>query len=64
MKPESKLQWDTHRAKMSCKIGRQALNGELVTPPGGTDKEYALYCLLSAIEDIANAIEKLEARDV
>ena len=45
-----------YRAKLSCKIGRDALEGK-TDPPGGTTAiEYALYNLLHAVEDIATAM--------
>ena len=45
-----------YRAKLSCKIGRDALDGKTSYPPGSTRVEYALYNLLHAVEEIASAM--------
>ena len=46
-----------HRAKLSCRIGRDALDGVSTLPHGVTASEYAIYNMLHAIEDIAKAME-------
>jgi len=62
-KPETKLQSHTLRARISCKMGREVLNGDKNVPQGTTDIQFALYCLLEAIDDIAIAIEKVGVKD-
>ena len=48
---------------MACKIGRDALDASIPELPDGvTAKQWALYNLLHAVEDIANAIENLEVK--
>jgi hypothetical protein len=48
-KPETEFEWALHRCHLSCRIGRDALNKE-----GQTD--FALYQVLSAIDDLAEAL--------
>lgn len=57
-KPRTEYDFSLWRAKASCAIGKKALNLEAETPPGSTPLEYAVYCLLSAIEDLAEMIDK------
>ena len=47
-----------HRVKLSCRIGRDALEGKSICPPGVFPVEYALFNLLHAVEDLAEAIQK------
>ena len=49
------------RAKLHCSIGKNMLNGNTEIPEGRDAVEYALYCLLCAVEELAAAIE--EVRD-
>ena len=42
-----------YRAQLSCRIGRDALNGEITTPEGTSAVEYAIFNLLHAVEEIA-----------
>ena len=46
-----------YRARLSCKIGRDALDGKADLPKGVNHLDYAMYNLLSAIEDIAKDME-------
>jgi len=45
-----------YRAQLSCRIGRDALEGKTKPPCGTTPTEYALYNLLHALEEIATAM--------
>jgi hypothetical protein len=45
-----------YRAKLSCRIGRDAIEGKTPLPEGCTPIEYALFNLLHAIEEIADAL--------
>ena len=45
-----------YRAKLSCKIGRDAIEGKTQPPCGTTPTEYAIYNLLHAVEEIADAM--------
>jgi|JI9StandDraft_1071089.scaffolds.fasta_scaffold155178_2 hypothetical protein len=61
--PQQIRNWPCHRAKLACKIGRDAL--DRVTPDlpdGVTAEQWALYNVLMALEDIATAIERLETK--
>lgn len=46
-----------YRARLSCRIGRDALEGKNV-PPSINPTEYALYNLLHAVEEMATAMEE------
>jgi len=50
------------RAIISCRVGRDAMDGTLPPPQMATPTEYALYNLLHAIEDIATALAEMELR--
>ncbi len=50
---------ELYRAQLSCKIGKDAIEGRIPAERlAGSAMEYAMYNLLSAIEDIAKALEK------
>lgn len=50
---------ELYRAKLSCKIGKDGINGNLPNVQGLESRtEWALYNLLSAVEDIAAHLEK------
>ena len=45
-----------YRAQLSCKLGRDALEGK-TTPPGGVSQmQWAMFNLLHAVEEIATAM--------
>jgi len=48
---------ELYRAAMLCKIGRDALDGATV-PVGVTPTKYPLFCLLKAVEEIAEHLAK------
>jgi hypothetical protein len=47
-----------YRARLSCKAGRNAIEGKITPPCGLSPIEWAIYNLLHAVEDIARAMEK------
>ena len=49
-----------YRVKLHCKIGRAALDGK--APPGllCSNQEYAVFCLLHAVEDLALAMGEIQ----
>ncbi len=56
-KPHTKREWALYRVKAHCKIGRDALEGKGIVQ--GHDKtEYAFFCLLHAVEEIAEAMRE------
>ena len=59
-KPRSQLEWAVERARMSCKVGRDGINGAQDLPDGVTGLEWAVYNLLHAVEDVANAVELMD----
>ena len=56
-KPDKPANMALYRVSLNCKIGMDALSGKNVIPPGSTPLEYAVYCLLSAVEDLGKAME-------
>ena len=54
--PESQRDWSLYRARLACKIGRDALEGKRV-PAVCSAMEYAVFNLLHAVEEIAEAME-------
>jgi hypothetical protein len=55
---------DLCRARMTCGIGKAVLNRETTAPDGATKMEYAMYHLLSAVEDIAMYLLKEKEREL
>jgi hypothetical protein len=53
--PETELEWCIYRCVLSCKIGRDALDGKSDPPAGRTPTEYAIYNLLHAVEELAKS---------
>ena len=61
-KPETPREWSAYRAKLSCRIGRDVIEGKTVAPGGIARTEYALYNLLHAVEEIADALSQLRTQ--
>lgn len=57
-KPKTNRQMSLYRAKLNCKIARDAIEGTLRNPipQGVSPSEYALFCISHAIEEIADAM--------
>ena len=49
---------ELYRAVLSCRIGRDVLEGTKTCPVGTSQTEYALFNLLHAVEDIAEHLAK------
>lgn len=47
-----------YRARLACRVGRDALDGKADLPKGVNNLDYAIYNLLHAVEDIAAEMEK------
>jgi hypothetical protein len=45
-----------YRAQLSCKVGRDVLDGKTKPPNGVTQMEYALFFLLHAVDEIAGEL--------
>jgi len=56
VRPSTPREWALYRVKVSCKIGRDAIEGNGV-PASCSAVEYAIFNLLHAVEDIARAME-------
>lgn len=61
MKPKPK-NIELYRLKLSCQIGRDAINGSSKLPPNTSAVEYAIFNLLHAIEDLGAYLEREGAR--
>lgn len=61
MKPKPK-NIELYRMKLNCQIGRDALEGKTRPLNGCSQIEYAMYCLLHAIEDLGAYLERKGAR--
>lgn len=60
IKPKTRKQWCLYRAKLSCKIGKDVLDGKTETPKSVSPIEYAIYSLLCVTEEIINALDEKE----
>ena len=58
MKPQTPKEWALYRAGAACRIGMDILNGKTPPPDGSSVTQYALYNLLHAVEDIAEAMKE------
>jgi len=56
-KPSAKCM-GLYRAQLSCKIGRDALDGSVQIPDGLRPVEWAMFNLLHAVEEIATAMRE------
>jgi hypothetical protein len=56
-KPKTDNEWAAYRCQLSCKIGRDALEGKTKSPAGVSAMEYALYNLLHAVEELSRIKE-------
>lgn len=55
-KPTTPRQWALYRAIQHARIGRNGLDGRCLTPEGSSRTDWALHCMLNAIEDLAIAL--------
>jgi hypothetical protein len=55
VRPKTDAEWAAYRCKLSCKIGRDAIEGKGV-PEGCSPMEYAMFNLLHAIEELSKSI--------
>lgn len=55
-KPKNKREWALYRCSLHCQIGRNAYKPGYVPEPGRTPTDYAVYCLLKAVEELATAM--------
>jgi hypothetical protein len=49
-----------YRAELSCRIGKDVIEGKVRPPPGVARSDWILYHLLSAVEDLARALNEKE----
>jgi len=59
-KPVNMALW---RCIANCRIGKAVFNGEEKLPDGCSATEYAIYLLLSAVEDLAAYFEEKETKE-
>jgi len=50
---------DFYRARLTCKIGRDVIEGKSAVPAGTLKHEYIQYLMFDAIEDIALGLQKM-----
>ena len=55
-KPTTPRSWALYRAQLSCVVGRGSLERKTSPPCDLSPLEYAAFCALHAIEDIATAL--------
>jgi hypothetical protein len=53
--PQTDAEWAAERCRLSCKIGKDALN-RVVHCKEGYETQYAIYNLLSAVEELSKQI--------
>jgi hypothetical protein len=53
MKPRTDAEWAACRCRLSCKVGRDVLDGKTAPPPGTSPLEYAVYNLLHSVEELS-----------
>lgn len=51
--PRTEAELCAYRCQLSCKIGRDVLEGKIKTPAGVSPLEYAVFNLLHAIEELS-----------
>jgi hypothetical protein len=51
--PRTPAEWSAYRCQLSCKIGRDALDGKTQPPAGCSPLEYAVFNLLHAVEELS-----------
>ena len=51
--PRTEAEWCAYRCQLSCKIGRDVLEGKTKTPAGVLPLEYAVFNLLHAVEELS-----------
>jgi hypothetical protein len=57
--PKTPIAWAAHRAKLNTKIARDCIAAEKEPPAGVSRMEYALFCLIHAVEELAE-IERMK----
>lgn len=52
---------ELYRARFTCQIGKDAIDGKVFSPDNTTRTDYAIYNLLCAVEEIARYLERKDA---
>jgi hypothetical protein len=60
--PRTEAEWCAYRCQLSCKIGRDVLEGKTKTPAGVSPLEYAVFTLLHAVEELSRHNANTEPR--
>lgn len=53
IRPRTPAEWAAYRCQLSCKIGRDVLEGKIQPPAGCSPLEYAIFNLLHAVEELS-----------
>jgi hypothetical protein len=51
-KPKTPQEWAAYRMQLNCQIALDTMSGDKKPPEGASRMEYALYCLIHAIQEI------------
>lgn len=51
--PKTDAEWAAYRCQLSCRIGRDALEGKTKAPVGCSPLEFAVFNLLHAVEELS-----------
>ena len=60
--PRTEAEWCAYRCQLSCKIGRDVLEGKTKTPAGVSPLEYAVFNLLHAVEELSRHNDRISDR--
>ena len=60
VRPRTPAEWSAYRCQLSCKIGRDALEGKTQPPTGCSPLEYAVFNLLHAVEELSRPNDQAE----
>jgi len=60
--PQTPAEWSAYRCKLSCQIGRDAIEGKVEPPGGCSPMGYALFNLLHAVEELSRQINQTHTR--
>jgi hypothetical protein len=54
--PKTEAEWCAYRCRLSCKIGRDVLDGKQQSPRGVQPMEFAIFNLLQAVEELSKQV--------
>lgn len=54
--PHSPEEWSAYRVRLDCHLAKGVLDGKTNPPENTSRSEYALYCIASAVEELAKLV--------